>query len=174
MLILPCTRAHAPEILAIFNHAIVTSTALYDYEPRTAESMVAWFDAKERGGFPVIGAFEREGGELLGFASYGTFRAWPAYQFTVEHSVYVREDRRGRGLGRRLLREIVEAARAKGRHVIVGVIDSTNAPSIALHRAEGFEQAGTLREVGWKFGRWLDVEFYQKRLGGPEGLTAEG
>ncbi len=163
MLIGPCTRDHAPEILAIYNHEIAHSTSIYDYEPRTPEVMRAWFDVKERGGLPVLGAFDADG-TLAGFATYGLFRDRPAYGRTMEHSVYVRADRRGRGVGRVLLNKIVAAARARELHVLVGVIDAANTASVALHRAAGFTHAGTLREVGYKFGRWLDVDFYQLKL----------
>ena len=159
----PCVRAHAPEILAIFNDAILNTTALYEYEPRTPEFMAGWFDAKERAGQPVIGAFDEEGG-LLGFATYGAFRAQPGFSPTAEHSVYVRGGQRGRGLGRALLRAIVDEARARGLHALMGVIDAENAASVALHRAEGFEHAGTWREAGFKFGRRLDVVVYQRIL----------
>src|SRR5690606_779024 len=105
-----CTvERHADQILAIFNEAIATSTALYDYHPRTPEHMRAWFQAKVDGGFPLIGLESAEG-QLFGFASYGTFRAWPAYKYTVEHSVYVHRDHRGQGLGERLMRLLIEEA----------------------------------------------------------------
>lgn len=161
MTLAPCTRAHAPEILAIFNDAILHSTAIYEYEPRTPAFMDGWFAAKERDALPVIGAFTPEG-TLAGFASYGPFRpAFPAYRHTVEHSVYVHPGYRGRGVAGTLLTEIVAAARAREIHALVGVIDSANAASIALHEKLGFTRAGTLREVGHKFGRWLDVDLYQ-------------
>ena len=166
LLLAPCTRAHAPEILAIFNHAILHTTALYEYEPRTPEFMAAWFDAKERASLPVLGAFAADG-RLAGFATYGPFRALPAYHHTVEHSVYVHPDHRGRGIARRLLDELIATARARDVHVLVGVIDSANAASIALHRSLGFSHTGTLREVGRKFGRWLDVDLYQLTLPTP-------
>lgn len=165
MNIAPCTRAHAPEILAIFNHAILHTTALYEYAPRTPEFMAAWFDAKDRADLPVLGAFDPEGA-LTGFATYGPFRTLPAYQYTVEHSVYVREDRRGRGVARALLGELVAAARAREVRVLVGVIDADNAASLGLHRALGFVSAGKLHSVGYKFGRWLDVELVQLTLRG--------
>ena len=161
-----CTRAHAPEILAIFNHAILHTTALYEYEPRTPEFMAAWFDTKERAGLPVIGAFTPDG-RLAGFAAYGPFRTLPAYRYTVEHSVYVHPDHRGRGIARALLHELISRAQAQEVHVLVGVIDAENAASIALHRALGFVHAGTLRQVGYKFGRWLDVDLYQLALPTP-------
>ncbi|MFT3663528.1 GNAT family N-acetyltransferase [Piscinibacter sp.] len=157
---------HADAILAIFNEAIATSTALYDYRPRPPESMGPWFEAKRRGGFPVIG-LEDEGGALLAFASYGTFRAFPAYKYTVEHSVYVRADQRGRGLGRIVLQELIAAARRADVHAIMGAIDASNAGSIALHERLGFRHAGTLPQVGFKFGRWLDLAFYQLLLDTP-------
>ena len=157
---------HAGAILDIFNDAIATSTALYDYEPRTPRSMVGWFDAKRAGGFPVIGV-EDAAGTLLGFGSYGAFRAWPAYKYSVEHSVYVHRDHRGKGLGRVIVRELIEAARRNDRHAMIGGIDATNAGSIALHERLGFRHVGTLPQVGFKFGRWLDLAFYQLLLETP-------
>jgi len=165
--IVHCTlKRHAGAILDIFNDAILNSTALYDYKPRAPESMVGWFDAKQAGGFPVIG-IEDGDGALLGFGSYGTFRAWPAYKYTVEHSVYVHKDHRGRGLGRALMQELIAAARRNGMHVMMGGIDATNAGSIALHEQLGFRHVGTLSQVGFKFGRWLDLAFYQLLLDTP-------
>lgn len=151
---------HADAILAIFNDAIITSTALYDYKPRSAQSMTPWFDAKRNGGFPVIGV-EDAAGTLLAFGSYGTFRAWPAYKYTVEHSVYVHKDHRGCGLGRTVMHALISAARENNVHAMMGGIDATNAGSIALHERLGFRHVGTLPEVGFKFGRWLDLAFYQ-------------
>ncbi|MGZ8139061.1 N-acetyltransferase family protein [Bordetella bronchiseptica] len=162
-----CTHdRHAAAILDIFNDAILTSTALYDYQPRALASMEAWFQAKRQGGFPVVG-FEDAAGVLMGFASYGTFRAWPAYKYSVEHSVYVDRRYRGRGLGEALLRALIERARLQQVHVLVGGIDATNAGSVALHRKLGFVHAGTITQAGFKFGRWLDLAFYQLTLDTP-------
>lgn len=167
MKIVSCTQArHAAQILDIFNEAIVNSTALFDYKPRTPESMVAWFRAKEAGRFPVVGV-EDEAGRLLGFASYGTFRAWPAYKYSVEHSVYVHKDSRGLGIGRVLMRELVAAARGQDYHLLIGGIEAGNAASIALHESLGFTHSGTIRQAGFKFGRWLDLSFYQLILETP-------
>lgn len=157
---------HAQAILAIFNEAIVNSTALYDYQPRTSANMVDWFQAKQSGGFPVIG-IEDGTGKLLGFGSYGTFRAWPAYKYTVEHSVYVHKDHRGQGLGHALLHALITTARQHEIHAMIGGIDARNTASIALHEQHGFKHAGTLPQVGFKFGAWLDLAFYQLLLETP-------
>jgi phosphinothricin acetyltransferase len=148
------------------NEAIANSTAIYDYRPRSIESMAGWFAAKRAGNYPVVGV-ESDEGELLGFASYGTFRAWPAYKYTAEHSVYVHHAHRGRGWGRMLLQEIVSRAEAQGMHVLVGGIDAGNAGSIALHEKLGFVHAGTVKQAGFKFGRWLDLALYQRTLATP-------
>ena len=162
----PCDSSFSEPILAIFNEAIANSTALYDYKPRTCESMVSWFENKKKGNFPVIGAVS-DAGELLGFASYGTFRAWPAYKYSVEHSIYVAAEHRGQGLGKLLLKAIIDSARDQQYHALIGGIDSQNHVSIQLHTRFGFSHAGTLRQVGFKFGRWLDLDFYQLLLDTP-------
>lgn len=158
---------HAAAILDILNEAIVNSTALYDYQPRPPESMAGWFRAKEAGRFPVIGA-EDETGKLLGFATYGTFRHWPAYKYTVEHSVYVHKDHRGEGVGSALMERLISLAEKQDYHVIVGGIDQSNSASVDLHKKLGFEHAGTVRHAGFKFGRWLDLAFYQLVLDTPQ------
>ena len=159
-------QRHSASILEIFNEAIANSTALYDYQPRTAESMVGWFEAKSRGRYPVIG-IEDDAGTLMGFGSYGAFRAWPAYKYTVEHSIYIDHRFRGRGLGRQLLAAIVDAAGKQDYHVLVGGIDAANAVSIRLHEQLGFKHCGTVAQAGFKFGRWLDLAFYQRILATP-------
>jgi phosphinothricin acetyltransferase len=165
--LIDCTHAaHAVAILDIFNEAIVNSTALYDYRPRTLASMADWFDLKAAGAFPVIGAAD-DNGVLLGFASCGTFRAWPAYKYTVEHSVYVHRDHRSRGVGRSLLQALIGRATGQQLHVMVGGIDVGNVASIRLHEQLGFTHAGTIRQAGFKFGRWLDLAFYQRLLDTP-------
>ena len=163
-----CTyRDHANAILEIFNEAIVNSTALYEYEPRPFESMVEWFEIKQKNNFPVIGAVD-DTGNLLGFASYGTFRAKPAYKYSVEHSVYVDKNGRGKGVGRVLLEKLITVATEQQYHVMVGGIDVTNTGSIVLHEKLGFTHAGTIEQAAFKFGGWLDLGFYQLRLSTPE------
>lgn len=157
---------HADPILEIFNDAILNSTALYDYKARTPQNMAAWFEAKRAGGFPVVGLEDAQG-RLLAFGSYGAFRAFPAYKYTVEHSIYVHKDQRGHGLGRVVMQALIEEARRHELHAMVGAIDAANAGSIALHEKLGFRHVGTLPQVGFKFGRWLDLAFYQLTLDTP-------
>lgn len=162
-----CTlAAHGAAILDILNEQIRTSKALYEYVERTPDSMASWFQAKQARNHPVIGV-ENESGALMGFATYGVFRERPAYKYTVEHSVYVHQDHRGKGLGLALMERLIEAARAQDLHVMVGGIDASNAGSIAMHEKLGFVHAGTIRESGFKFGTWLDLAFYQLTLRTP-------
>lgn len=162
-----CTEdQHALEILEILNDAIINSTALYDYKPRSKESMAAWFATKKQNNFPIIGAVN-EAGQLLGFASWGSFRAFPAYKYTVEHSVYIHKDYRGLGLSKHLMNELIKRAVESEVHVMVGCIDATNVASIQLHQKLGFIRSGTIQQAGFKFGRWLDAAFYQLTLDTP-------
>jgi phosphinothricin acetyltransferase len=157
---------HGGAILRILNDAIVTSTALYDYEPRPLSSMESWFRAKTAGDFPVWGAVN-EADELLGFASYDVFRVRPAYKYTVEHSVYVGASARGKGVGTALMKRLIASAIAQDKHVLVGGIDAGNVGSLKFHEALGFEPAGVIKQAGFKFGRWLDLAFYQLVLPTP-------
>ncbi len=166
--LIQCNEAsHSQAILAIFNDAIANSTALYDYQPRTQQTMANWFAAKRVGGFPVVG-FENQAGVLMGFGSYGPFRPFPANKYSIEHSVYVHADFRGQGIGALLLEAVIQEAQQHNFHMMVGGIDSSNHASIALHQRFGFVHAGTIKEAGFKFGRWLDLAFYQKILATPD------
>ena len=160
----PCGIEHVPAIREIFNEVILTSTALFEYEPRSLETVTAWLEAKQAAGLPVLGCFDGEPQSLVGFASYGPFRPFAAYRLTVEHSVYVHAEHRGRGVGRALLEAIIAAAEGRGLHLMVAGIESTNRASVALHKRFGFRHAGTIHEAGHKFDRWLDLDFYEKRL----------
>jgi L-amino acid N-acyltransferase len=166
MRIIACDRSRSGAVLAILNEAIENSTALYDYRARTPAMMDAWYDAKEKARYPVIGVID-DAEELLGFGSYGPFRAWPAYKYSVEHSLYVERAHRGQGIGRLLLAELIAAATRQDYHTLIGGIDAQNAASIALHRRLGFEQCGHIRHAGFKFNRWLDLQFYQLVLTTP-------
>lgn len=151
-----------PAILSIVNDAIVNTTAIYDYNPRTLEQQLGWFDDKKKSGFPVIVA--ETGGAVVGFGAYGTFRVRDAYRFTVEHSVYVTPGLIGKGIGAALLLELISLARKAGMHTMIGGIDSSNTSSIVFHEKFGFQQAGIIRQAGFKFDRWLDLTFMQLML----------
>jgi len=151
-----------PAILAIYNEVILNSTAVYAEAPVDLANRRAWFEARRGAGCPVLVAADE--GQVLGFGSYGDWRPWPCYAATVEHSVHVRADRRGQGIGRAIVAELVARARAAGKHVILGGVDADNAASIGLHRSLGFEEAARHREVGRKFGRWLDLVIMERRL----------
>ena len=158
----PAGREDLRHILAIYNEVIRNSTAVYSEVEFTTERGEQWLAAKADQGFPFLVA--EEGAQLVGFGTFGDFRAWPCYQFTVEHSLHVRDDRRGRGVGRALLAALIERAASMHKHVMIAGIDADNAASIGLHRSLGFREAGRFREVGFKFGRWLDLVFLERRL----------
>lgn len=166
MNIIDCNFDYATQILEIFNDAIKNSTALYDYDVWTIKTMETWFELKNQHNFPVIGVVNDDG-TLMGFGSYGLFRMRPAYKYTVENSVYVHKEFRGRGVGKILLKEIIDRAMLQNIHCIVGVIDASNTASIELHKSFGFEFSGTIKQVGFKFENWLDASFYQLLLPTP-------
>lgn len=151
-------------MLAIYNDAVLTTTAVYDYRPRSSEQQAAWFRTKQEQRLPVLVA--DDGGAVVGFASYGSFRPWPAYLHSVENSLYVAPERRGRGIGSLLLPALIGRAAERGLHTMVAGIDATNEASLRLHVKFGFERVAQFREVGWKFERWLDLAFLQLMLGG--------
>jgi phosphinothricin acetyltransferase len=165
--VIRCREDHLGAIRAIFNDAILNTTALYEYQPRSEATILAWWQAKQQAGYPVLGV-EHADGSLAGFASWGPFRVFPAFKYTVEHSVYVAAESRGVGIGRRLLEAVVAEAVRQDVHLLVGAIDATNAASIALHRSLGFEHSGTIRDAGFKFGRWLDLDLWQRTLTTPD------
>ena len=151
-----------PAILEIYNDVIATTTAVYRDDPATLDDRQAWWQARVTQGYPVLVA--HDDGAVLGFASFGDFRAWPGYRFTVEHTVHVRSDCRGRGVGHLLMTDVLRRGRELGKHVMVAGVDAENAGSIRFHERLGFERVGHLREVGFKFGRRLDLVFLQKML----------
>lgn len=149
-------------LLAIYNDVVATTTAIYRDEPATLEDRLEWWRERAAKGYPVLVASEE--GAVLGFASFGQFRSWPGYRYTVEHSVHVRADRRGTGVGRALMQPLIARARGLGKHVMMAGVDADNAGSIRFHERLGFERVGHLREVGFKFGRRLDLVFLQRLL----------
>jgi L-amino acid N-acyltransferase len=156
------TRADLAEILGIYNEVIRNSTAVYQEAELSPERGEAWFTGKLASGFPFLVA--RDSAGVAGFGSFGEFRAWPCYRHSVEHSVHVRADRRGQGIGRAMVIELMSRAVAMHKHVMIAGIDADNAASIKLHESLGFSKVGHFHEVGFKFGRWLDLVFLQCRL----------
>jgi phosphinothricin acetyltransferase len=156
------TEADVPQIAAIYNEVIATSTAVFSDEQVTVEDRLDWLRSRRAKGQPVLVA--REAGEVLGFASYGDFRTWPGYRSTVEHSVHVAARRRRQGVGRRLVGEILERAGAAGKHVVVAGIDAENHASLRLHEELGFQRVGNMPEVAQKFDRWVDLVLLQLTL----------
>lgn len=163
MTIRPATRADCPGILAIYNDAVLTTTATYDYEPRTLEQREVWFDDHARDGYAVFVA-EGEGGRIVGWSALNPYHARPGYRFTSENSIYIAADMRGQGLGKLLLAPLIEAARRKGLHAIIAAIDATNEASLRLHARFGFVHVGQFKQVGYKFDRWLDVAYMERLL----------
>jgi len=157
----PATPADAAATAAIYNHEVSTSWVTFDLVTRTVEEQAAWLDARSGALEVVVAEID---GAVAGFASLSPYRDRPAYRTTVEDSVYVHPDHRGAGVGRALLEEIVGVARERGFHSVIGRIVGGHTASIALHAAVGFEQVGVEREVGRKFGRWLDVVVMQLLL----------
>ena len=153
-------EADLPGLLGIYNDVITTSTAVYSNVTVTLDDRRDWWRARVQMGYPVLTAVEDSG--VLGFATFGDFRTWPGYRFTVEHTVHVRADCRGRGIGQSLVAALFPRAAALGKHVMVAGVDAANAASIRFHERLGFEQVGHLREVGFKFDRWLDLVFLQR------------
>lgn len=159
MLIRQANQTDLHAILDIYNDAIINTTSVYDYKPHTLEMRQMWFDEKLQKNIPVL--VSEINGTVAGFTSYGPFRAWPAYKYSIEHSVYVHRDFRNQGIARKLLIELIDSVRSKNVHTIIAGIDADNAASIHLHKQLGFEDAGYFREVGFKFGKWLNLRFLQ-------------
>lgn len=159
------TEKDLSAILAIYNHAIETTTAVFDYRPHTLQMRGEWFQAKRSANLPVVVAVDND--DVLGFGTYGPFRAWPGYKYTVEHSVYVASTSRRCGIGRALVNQLVSEARRNLMHTVIAGIVSDNLPSLQLHRSLGFVDVGCVHEVGYKFGRWLDLMFLELLLDTP-------
>jgi L-amino acid N-acyltransferase len=164
LLIADAREDDLPEVLVIYNDVIATSTAVYSETPVTLDDRLTWWRTRTVDiGYPVIVARDEQG--VAGYATFGDFRSWPGYRFTVEHSVHVRADVRGRGIGSALVSALIPRAASLGKHVIVGGIDADNAASIRMHERLGFEKVAHMKQVGWKFGRWLDLVFMQLVVG---------
>ncbi|MCC7641919.1 MULTISPECIES: GNAT family N-acetyltransferase [unclassified Janthinobacterium] len=171
--------AHAGDIeaiLAIYNDAVSNTLAIWNERTVDAANRAAWLADRQRAGYPVLVAIDAEG-TVAGYASFGDWRPFEGFRHTVEHSVYVRADRRGAGVGKALMVELIARARGLRKHVMVAGIEAGNAGSIALHKQLGFEEAGLMRQVGTKFGAWLDLAFLQLQLDArsdPDGIAPPG
>lgn len=143
----------------IYNDAVLNTTAIWNEVAIDLDNRRAWLELRAQQGFPVLVA--EDAGAVVGYASYGSWRAFDGFRETVEHSVYVRADQRGKGVGPQLMQALVDRARAQGLHVMVAAIESGNAASIRLHERLGFATTGQMPQVGQKFGRWLDLTFMQ-------------
>lgn len=152
-------REDLPQMLEIYNDLIIHTTAIYSYEPHTPEMRAEWFETKKQQGFPIYVAVDEN--IVLGFATFGSFRSWPGYKYTVENSVYVATEARGKGIGKTLMMKIIEAAKTMNMHAMVAGIDADNNISLKLHEKLGFKQVAYFKEVGFKFGRWLDLIFME-------------
>ena len=171
MIIRRATEQDIPAITTIFNEAVVNSNAIWTEKQDSDAERLAWMTARQALGYPVLVAVE--GPVVLGYGTFGDFRAFPGYRYSVEHSVYIHADHRGRGLGRIIIDELVAAAAALGKHVMIAGIDGGNQASLRLHASLGFVEVARMPEVGRKFGRWLDLVFMQRVLDAPDAARAD-
>jgi L-amino acid N-acyltransferase YncA len=163
MLVRDATEDDIEAITAIYNDAVANSTAIWNEVTVDAANRAAWLAERKSESFPVLVALD-DSGAVAGYASFAAWRAWDGYRHTVEHSVYVRKDQRGSGIGTTLMVELIYRARTLGKHVMVAGIEASNEASIRLHHKLGFTTVGLLKEVGTKFGAWLDLAFLQLTL----------
>ncbi|HSZ34899.1 MAG TPA: GNAT family N-acetyltransferase [Puia sp.] len=158
--------ADLPQILGIYNEVIEHTTAVFSYAKHSLAMREDWFQSRREGKFPVYVAEDK--GEILGFSSYGPFRIWPAYKYTVENSIYVAAAHRGKGLSKLLMQPLIDQAIRQQYHVVIAGIEASNLISIRLHESFGFIEVANFKEVGFKFGKWLDLKFLELILPTPE------
>ena len=160
------TKDDLNDILGIYNDAILHTTAIYDYNVHTIEDRIQWYEKKLEEGYPILVAEERD--TVIGFATSGSFRPWPAFKYSIEHSIYVHEKYGNRGTGTTLLKEIIRLSNEREFATMVAGIDSSNEKSIRMHEKLGFKYSGIINKAGFKFGKWLNLVFYQLELEGPK------
>lgn len=170
MIVRKATREDVPEINAIYNDAVLTTTASYDYEPRPLEYRMAWYEEHLKHNLAMWVA--EEGGKVIGWSSLNKYHDRFGYRFTSENSIYIAGPYRGRGIGALLLQPLITSAEDRGFHAIIAVIDAQNEASVRLHRKFGFEIVGTFKQVGYKFDRWLDVVYMELLLPEPAEVLA--
>jgi L-amino acid N-acyltransferase YncA len=171
MIIRDAIETDFPAITAIYNEVLLNTTAIYSDQPATVAERAALWRTRSEQNYPTLVACD--GDAVIGFSSFGDFRSWPGYRYTVEHSVHVDASYRGRGAGSGLLEALIPRAAALGKHVMVGGIDAENTASLRFHERLGFERVAHFKEVGFKFGRFLDLIFVQRSLASPPNLTEE-
>lgn len=160
MLIRDAGLSDIAAITAIYNHAVLHTTAIWNDTTISVQNRIDWLRQRQAQGYPVLVAVN-QANEVLGYASFGDWRPFDGYKQTVEHSVYVREGQQGTGIGTALMRSLMLRARQLDKHVMVAAVDADNIASIKLHLALGFQQVGLMPQVGRKFGRWLDLVWLQ-------------
>jgi L-amino acid N-acyltransferase YncA len=153
------------EITAIYNEVLTNSTAIYNDRPTTREERIAWWKQRQEQGFPLLVA--TDGTSIAGFGTFGDFRPWPGYRFTVEGTVHIHSATRGQGVGTALLKTLVARAAALGKHTMIAGVDSENIASLRFLERFGFVRSAHLREVGYKFGRFLDLILLQYWISPP-------
>lgn len=160
--IIDADSSHLSAILDIYNHAIIHTTATWDSTLVDLENRRKWWKDRVDNGFPVLVAIRED--TVLGYASYGPFRPFHGYRYTVEHSVYVKENAQRRGIASLLIATLEQRAKQQGMHVMIGGIDASNEASLQLHTKLGYLETARMPEVGHKFGRYLDLVLMQKKL----------
>lgn len=162
MIVRHACKEDCAAIAEIYNHAVLHTAAIWNDKTVDTDNRIAWFEARTIVGYPVL--VSEEDGVVTGYASFGDWRAFDGFRHTVEHSVYVHPDHQGKGIGRLLMKELINEARQIGKHVMVAGIEAQNRASIHLHNTLGFITTGIMPQVGTKFGRWLDLTFMQLQL----------
>ncbi|WP_026567147.1 GNAT family N-acetyltransferase [Bacillus sp. UNC41MFS5] len=165
------TQKDLMDILDIYNDAILNTTAVYAYRPQTLESRQIWYEQKMNEGYPILVCEQDH--KVVGFATYGPSRAWPAYKYSIEHSVYVDKEYRKKGIATALMKELITIAKESEFMTLIAGIDAANEKSIAIHKNFGFVHSGTIKKAGFKFNRWLDLAFYQLELNGTKNPVEE-
>ncbi|MDO8966110.1 MAG: N-acetyltransferase family protein [Algoriphagus sp.] len=155
-------ESDAPAILEIINDSILNTAHNYDYEPKSLGEITSQFGVKIQEGFPIL--VGEVNGEVLGYATFGKFRAKPGYNKTIEHSIYLNKKAQGKGLGSEMMRQLIQIASDKGYHVMIAGMDSENSGSYRFHARFGFKEVARMPEVGFKFGKWQTLVFMQLTL----------
>ena len=162
MQIRQATLQDIPAITEIYNHAVLHTTAIWNDKIVTIDNREQWLLAKQQLGYPVLVICDDE--QVMGYATFGNWRDFDGYKFTVEHSVYIHPDHHKKGLGLKLLEDLILEAKKLNKHIMVAGIEAQNLGSVKLHQKLGFNEVGTFKQVGFKFNQWLDLTFFELKL----------